>query len=144
MGQRKWVFIDALCMQIHRSLQQKEKRQNLLHAVAWASNGTRIGNDSGEVRSSTIGGIGAVLLGRLHARAIVVPRTPASLVGNSDFGFRFLGRPEFGIPLPSSEFRNFPAETQIGKPENRSSRKSEFRFRFFRNSGIPLITYIGT
>jgi hypothetical protein len=69
---------------------------------------------------------------------------PGPLVGNSDFGFRFLGRPEFGIPLPSSEFRNFPAETIIGKPENRSSRKSEFRFRFFRNSGIPLITYIGT
>ena len=66
------------------------------------------------------------------------------LVGNSVFGFRFLGRPEFGIPLPSSEFRNFPAENQIGKPENRSSQKSEFRFRFFRNSGIPLITYIGT
>ena len=67
-----------------------------------------------------------------------------SLVGNSVFGFRFLGRPEFGVPLPSSEFRNFPAENQIGKPENRSSQKSEFRFRFFRNSGIPLITYIGT
>jgi len=68
----------------------------------------------------------------------------ADLVGNSVLGFRFLGLPEFGIPLPSSEFRNFPAEKQIGKPENRSSRKSEFRYRFFRNSGIPLITYIGT
>ncbi len=70
--------------------------------------------------------------------------TIGGLVGNSDFGFRFLGRPEFGIPFPSSEFRNFPAENIIGKPENRSSRKSEFRFQFFRNSGIPLITYIGT
>ena len=67
-----------------------------------------------------------------------------TLVGNSVLGFRFLGLPEFGIPLPISEFRNFPAEKQIGKPENRSSRKSEFRYRFFRNSGIPLITYIGT
>jgi hypothetical protein len=57
-----------------------------------------------------------------------------TLVGNSVFGFRFLGRPEFGIPLPTSEFRNFPAENQIGKPENRSSRKSEFRFPF---SGFP-------
>ena len=57
-----------------------------------------------------------------------------SLVGNSVLRFRFLGLPEFGIPLPSSEFRNFPAENQIGKPENRSSRKSEFRFPF---SGIP-------
>ncbi len=71
-------------------------------------------------------------------------REGRGLVGNSDFGFRFLGRPEFGIPLPSSGIRNFPAEKQIGKPENRSSRKSGFRFRFFRNSGIPLITYIGT
>ena len=77
---------------------------------------------------------------RLHINVLVL----LALVGNSDFGFRFLGRPESGIPIPSSEFRNFPAETQIGKPENRSSRKSEFRFRFFRNSGIPLITYIGT
>jgi hypothetical protein len=32
------------------------------------------------------------------------------LVGNSDFGFRFLGLPESGIPLPKTEFRNFPAE----------------------------------
>jgi hypothetical protein len=70
--------------------------------------------------------------------------TIGGLVGNSDFGFRFLGRPEFGIPFPSSEFRNFPAENIIGKPENRSSRKSKFRFQFFRNSRIPLITYIGT
>jgi hypothetical protein len=59
---------------------------------------------------------------------------PNNLVGNSVLRFRFLGLPEFGIPLPSSEFRNFPAENQIGKPENRSSRKSEFRFPF---SGIP-------
>ena len=66
------------------------------------------------------------------------------LVGNSDFGFRSLGRPEFGIPLPSSGTPNFPAETQIGKPENPSSRESEFRFLFFRHSGIPFITYIGT
>jgi hypothetical protein len=33
-----------------------------------------------------------------------------ALVGNSDFGFRFLGLPESGIPLPKTEFRNFPAE----------------------------------
>ena len=84
-----------------------------------------------------------------HDRIVPLPPltlevTISNLVGNSVFGFRFLGRPEFGIPLPSSEFRNFPAENQIGKPENRSSQKSEFRFRFFRNSGIPLITYIGT
>ncbi len=71
-------------------------------------------------------------------------RLSSDLVGNSNFGFRFLGRPESGIPLPSSEFQKFPAENKIRKPENRSSRKSEFRFRFFRNSGIPLITYIGT
>ena len=29
------------------------------------------------------------------------------MVGNSDFGFRFLGGAEFGIPLPISEFRKF-------------------------------------
>jgi len=63
-----------------------------------------------------------------------VDLTVLILVGNSVLRFRFLGLPEFGIPLPSSEFRNFPAENQIGKPENRSSRKSEFRFPF---SGIP-------
>jgi hypothetical protein len=28
-------------------------------------------------------------------------------VGNSDFGLRFLGGAEFGIPLPISEFREF-------------------------------------
>ena len=68
----------------------------------------------------------------------------SSLVGNSDLDSGSLGRPEFGIPLPSSGTPNFPAETQIGKPENPSSRKSEFRFLFFRYSGIPFITYIGT
>ena len=68
---------------------------------------------------------------RAHLKKVL---SNPSLVGNSVFGFRFLGRPEFGIPLPSSEFRNFPAENQIGKPENRSSRKSEFRFPF---SGFP-------
>ena len=33
---------------------------------------------SGEVRSTTTGGIGAVSLGRLHAVASFAPRTPAS------------------------------------------------------------------
>ena len=31
-----------------------------------------------EVRSTTTGGIGALLLGRVHAEASVAPRTPAS------------------------------------------------------------------
>ena len=32
------------------------------------------------------------------------------LVGNSDFGFRFLGGAEFVIPLPISEFRKLASE----------------------------------
>jgi hypothetical protein len=80
----------------------------------------------------------------VKARFCADGRKQRGLVGNSDFGFRFLGRPEFGIPFPNSGFRNFPAEYDIGTPKNLSSRKSEFRFPFFRNSGIPLITYIGT
>ncbi len=38
----------------------------------------RIGDDLGEMRSSTIGGIGAVSLGSLPAEAIVAPHAPAS------------------------------------------------------------------
>ncbi len=41
------------------------------------------------------------------------------LVGNSDFGFRFLGVAEFGIRLPISEFQKFSAK-KIGKLEKHS------------------------
>ncbi len=48
--------------------------------------------------------------GGLNAFPIALPAKLDRLVGNSVLRFRFLGRPESGIPLPSTEFRNFPAE----------------------------------
>ncbi len=79
---------------------------------------------------------------------LVMTATPGSdkvtpiciLVGNSDFGFQFLGQLESGILLPSLEFRKFPAEN---KSENLKTVQVENR-NPGSDFGIPLITYIGT
>ena len=51
-----------------------------------------------------------IQIARSGITLIGISRVNVGLVGNSDFGFRFLGLPESGIPLPKTEFRNFPAE----------------------------------
>ncbi len=56
----------------------------------------------------------------------------ANLVGNSDFGFQFLGGAEFGILLPISELRKF--STGKNWLKNVLSQKLEFHFQF-QNSG---------
>jgi hypothetical protein len=62
------------------------------------------------------------------------------LIGNSYFGFQFLGGAEFGILLPISEFQKFSAEKKSEnlKPFLVKNWNSISDFR------IPVIVYIGT